>query len=101
MYLTHLDIYVVSIVVVKYQVELLDGTVVAKSPDEGIEFCVEDGILLKTTVCIELVSIVFVFISKEVCIGFLGHLCAALPLAVETMRPGEKAKLIVQPQCMW
>ncbi|EOA34976.1 hypothetical protein CARUB_v10020064mg [Capsella rubella] len=58
-------------VLVKYQVELRDGTVVAKSPDEGIEFCVNDG-----------------------------HLCPALPLAVATMRPGEKAKLIVQPQCM-
>ncbi|XP_010513402.1 PREDICTED: 70 kDa peptidyl-prolyl isomerase-like [Camelina sativa] len=56
-------------VLVKYQVELLDDTVVAKSPDEGIEFCVNDG-----------------------------HLCPALPLAIVTMRPGEKAKLTVQPQ---
>ncbi|KAL1194387.1 Peptidyl-prolyl cis-trans isomerase FKBP62 [Cardamine amara subsp. amara] len=56
-------------VLVKYQVELLDGTVVAKSPDEGIEFRVKDG-----------------------------HVCPALPLAVETMCPGEEVKLIVQPQ---
>ncbi|KAG7585289.1 FKBP-type peptidyl-prolyl cis-trans isomerase domain [Arabidopsis thaliana x Arabidopsis arenosa] len=56
-------------VLVRYQIELLDGTVVTKSPDEGIEFCVNEG-----------------------------HICPALPLAIVTMRPGEKVKLIVQPQ---
>lgn len=48
--MTHLELLIIMtnmfffIAVVKYQVELLDGTVVAKSPDEGIEFCVNDGI---------------------------------------------------------
>ncbi|XP_020891758.1 70 kDa peptidyl-prolyl isomerase isoform X2 [Arabidopsis lyrata subsp. lyrata] len=56
-------------VLVKYQVELLDSTIVAKSPDQGIQFCVNDG-----------------------------HLCPALPLAIVSMHPGEKVKLIVQPQ---
>ena len=28
---------------VKYQVQLLDGTVVAGTPEEGIEFYVKDG----------------------------------------------------------
>ncbi|ESQ29577.1 hypothetical protein EUTSA_v10024088mg [Eutrema salsugineum] len=55
-------------VLVRYQAEN-DGSVVAKTPDEGIEFCVKDG-----------------------------HLCPALPLTVVTMLPGEKAKLVVLPQ---
>ncbi|EEF52262.1 70 kDa peptidyl-prolyl isomerase isoform X2 [Ricinus communis] len=56
-------------VLVKYEVKLADGTIVAKTPEEGIEFHVKDG-----------------------------HLCPALPKAVMTMRGGEKVKLIVHPQ---
>ncbi|KAJ6730164.1 PEPTIDYL-PROLYL CIS-TRANS ISOMERASE [Salix viminalis] len=56
-------------VLVKYQVALSDGTIVAKTPEEGIEFYVKDG-----------------------------HLCAALPKATMTMKRGEKVKLVVQPQ---
>ncbi|GAV56604.1 FKBP_C domain-containing protein/TPR_1 domain-containing protein/TPR_11 domain-containing protein [Cephalotus follicularis] len=56
-------------VLVKYQVALVDGTVVARTPEEGIEFCVKDG-----------------------------HLCQALPKAIRTLKSGEKARLIVQPQ---
>ncbi|KAL5777574.1 hypothetical protein ACOSP7_010500 [Xanthoceras sorbifolium] len=55
-------------VLVKYQVTLGDGTVVAKTPQEGIEFYVNDG-----------------------------HLCPALAKAILTMKKGEKVKLIVQP----
>ncbi|XP_048436066.1 70 kDa peptidyl-prolyl isomerase isoform X2 [Pyrus x bretschneideri] len=56
-------------VLVKYRVALADGTVVAETPEEGIEFYVKDG-----------------------------HFCPALPKAIKTMRRGEKAKLIVQPR---
>ncbi|GLT61745.1 hypothetical protein SLA2020_344280 [Shorea laevis] len=56
-------------VLVKYQVALIDGTIVAKTPEQGIEFYVKDG-----------------------------HLCLALPKAISTMKWGEKVKLIVQPQ---
>ncbi|GMN35880.1 hypothetical protein TIFTF001_005588 [Ficus carica] len=56
-------------VLVKYRVELVDGTTVAESPKEGIEFYVKDG-----------------------------HLCPAFPKAIVTLERGEKARLIVQPQ---
>ncbi|XVF39783.1 hypothetical protein PTKIN_Ptkin01aG0060300 [Pterospermum kingtungense] len=56
-------------VLVKYQVTLVDGTIVAKTPEEGIEFYVKDG-----------------------------HLCSALTKAIVTMTKGEKVKLIVQPK---
>ncbi|CAK7347404.1 unnamed protein product [Dovyalis caffra] len=56
-------------VLVKYQVALADGSIVAKTPVEGVEFCVKDG-----------------------------HLCPALLKAIMTMKRGEKVKLIVQPQ---
>lgn len=56
-------------VLVKYQVALADGTIVAKTLEEGIEFYVKDG-----------------------------HLCPALPTATMTMKRGEKVKLVVQPQ---
>ncbi|XWS14810.1 hypothetical protein CRYUN_Cryun35bG0040400 [Craigia yunnanensis] len=52
---------------VNYQVALVDGTIVAKRPKEGIEFYVKDG-----------------------------HLCSALTKAIITMKKGEKVKLIVQ-----
>lgn len=56
-------------VLVKYRVALVDGTVVAETPEEGIEFYVKDG-----------------------------HFCSALPKAIKTMKRGEKVRLIVQPQ---
>ncbi|CAN6456364.1 unnamed protein product [Victoria cruziana] len=56
-------------VTVKYEVKLDDGTVVAKSPEDGVEFVVHEG-----------------------------HLCPAIAKAVLTMRKGEKAVLTVQPQ---
>lgn len=56
-------------VLVNYQVALVDGTIVAKTPEEGIEFYVKDG-----------------------------HLCSALTKAIVTMKKGEKVKLIVQPK---
>ncbi|KAE8715630.1 Peptidyl-prolyl cis-trans isomerase FKBP65 [Hibiscus syriacus] len=56
-------------VLVKYQVALVDGTIVAKTPEEGNEFYVKDG-----------------------------HLCSALTKAIVTMKRGEKVKLIVQPK---
>uniref|UniRef100_A0A2P2NYY4 peptidylprolyl isomerase n=1 Tax=Rhizophora mucronata TaxID=61149 RepID=A0A2P2NYY4_RHIMU len=56
-------------VLVKYEVALSDGTIVSKTPEEGIEFRVKDGLL-----------------------------CAALSKAIVTMRRGEKVKLIVQPE---
>ncbi|XP_049931515.1 peptidyl-prolyl cis-trans isomerase FKBP65-like isoform X2 [Nymphaea colorata] len=56
-------------VTVKYEVKLDDGTVVAKSPEDGVEFVVHDG-----------------------------QLCPAIAKAVVTMRKGEKAVLTVQPQ---
>ncbi|GMI91081.1 rotamase FKBP 1, FK506 BINDING PROTEIN 62 [Hibiscus trionum] len=56
-------------VLVKYQVALVDGTIVAKPPEEGYEFYVKDG-----------------------------HLCSALTKAIVTMKRGEKVKLIVQPK---
>ncbi|PON65534.1 Peptidyl-prolyl cis-trans isomerase, FKBP-type [Parasponia andersonii] len=59
-------------VLVKYRVELVDGTVVAETPEEGIEFYVKDAAA--------------------------GHLCPAFSKAIMTMKIGEKAKLIVQPQ---
>ncbi|KAF5192905.1 Peptidyl-prolyl cis-trans isomerase fkbp62 [Thalictrum thalictroides] len=56
-------------VTVKYQVMLDDGTVVAKTPEEGVEFYVKDG-----------------------------HFCPALPKVLKTMKRGEQVKLIIQPQ---
>ncbi|XP_065050922.1 peptidyl-prolyl cis-trans isomerase FKBP65 isoform X3 [Musa acuminata AAA Group] len=56
-------------VTVKYQVRLLDGTIVAETPEGGFEFCVNQG-----------------------------HLCPALPKIVNTMRRGEKAFVTIQPQ---
>lgn len=55
-------------VLVYYQVELVDGTIVAKTPEEGLEFYVKDG-----------------------------HLFPALPKAIKTMKRGEKVQLSVQP----
>nr|XP_023878158.1 70 kDa peptidyl-prolyl isomerase-like [Quercus suber]POE78746.1 peptidyl-prolyl cis-trans isomerase fkbp65 [Quercus suber] len=56
-------------VLVKYRVALDDGTIVAETSEEGVEFYVKDG-----------------------------HLCPALQKAIMTMKRGEKAKLVVQPQ---
>lgn len=55
-------------VLVYYQVALVDGTIVAKTPEEGVEFYVKDG-----------------------------RLCPALPKAIKTMKRGEKVQLTVQP----
>ncbi|KAM7520923.1 hypothetical protein LguiB_019885 [Lonicera macranthoides] len=56
-------------VLVKYTVMLVDGVIIAKTPEEGVEFYVKDG-----------------------------HLFPALTKAIKTMRKGEKVNLIVQPQ---
>ncbi|KAJ8641324.1 hypothetical protein MRB53_018018 [Persea americana] len=56
-------------VTVKYQAKLLDGSIVAKTPEEGLEFHVKDG-----------------------------HFCPALVKVLKTMKRGEKVMLIVQPQ---
>ncbi|XP_059279446.1 peptidyl-prolyl cis-trans isomerase FKBP62-like isoform X1 [Lycium ferocissimum] len=56
-------------VLVRYEVRLLDGVTVAKTPEHGVEFYVKDGLF-----------------------------CQALPKAIKTMRKGEKVNLIVQPQ---
>ncbi|KEH40011.1 FKBP-type peptidyl-prolyl cis-trans isomerase [Medicago truncatula] len=53
----------------KYQVALEAGTVVAETPEGGVEFYVNDG-----------------------------HLLPRLPKVIMTMTRGEKAELIVQPQ---
>ncbi|KAH0468535.1 hypothetical protein IEQ34_003568 [Dendrobium chrysotoxum] len=54
---------------VKYELRLLDGTVVAKTPEGGLQF----------------------YVSQE-------HLCPALPRVLKTMKKGEKATVTVQPQ---
>eukprot|EP01018_Ginkgo_biloba_P039856 Gb_32210 [translate_table: standard] len=54
---------------VRYEVKLEDGTVLTKTPEEGVEFYVKDG-----------------------------HLCPAIAKAVKTMQKGEKAVLTVKPQ---
>ncbi|XP_045825158.1 peptidyl-prolyl cis-trans isomerase FKBP62-like isoform X1 [Trifolium pratense] len=56
-------------VLVKYQVSLVDGTVVAETPEGGVEFYLKDG-----------------------------HFLLKLPKVIMTMTRGEKAELIVQPQ---
>ncbi|KAJ7958280.1 Peptidylprolyl isomerase [Quillaja saponaria] len=56
-------------VLVKYKVALVDGTIVAETQEGGVEFYLK-----------------------------FGHLFPALPKVIMTMRRGEKAKLIVQPQ---
>ncbi|KAL2529503.1 Peptidyl-prolyl cis-trans isomerase FKBP62 [Forsythia ovata] len=56
-------------VCVNYKVTLVDGTTVAKTPEEGVEFYVKDG-----------------------------NFCPALPKVIKTMQKGEKVNLIVQPQ---
>ncbi|KAK7291048.1 hypothetical protein RIF29_05909 [Crotalaria pallida] len=56
-------------VLVKYRVALVDGTVVAETPEGGVEFHVKDG-----------------------------HLFPGLPKVIMSMTRGEKAELIVQPQ---
>ncbi|KAK6116021.1 hypothetical protein DH2020_008290 [Rehmannia glutinosa] len=54
---------------VNYKAMLVDGTIVAKTPEEGVEFYVKDG-----------------------------HFCPALAKAVKTMKRGERVNLVVQPQ---
>lgn len=56
-------------VTVKYQVKLLDGSIVAETPEGGLEFYINEG-----------------------------HLCSAFPKILKTMKKGEKAVLTVQPQ---
>ncbi|XP_068647874.1 peptidyl-prolyl cis-trans isomerase FKBP65-like [Aristolochia californica] len=56
-------------VTVKYEVQLKDGGIVAKSPEEGVEFPVSEG-----------------------------HLCPAIAKTVITMRKGEKALVQVKPE---
>ncbi|XP_058725106.1 70 kDa peptidyl-prolyl isomerase-like isoform X2 [Vicia villosa] len=56
-------------VLVKYRVALVDGTVVAETPEGGVEFYVNDG-----------------------------HVLPRLPKVIMTMTRGEKAELIFQPQ---
>ncbi|KAH9297279.1 hypothetical protein KI387_028961, partial [Taxus chinensis] len=55
-------------VTVKYEAKLEDETIVAKTPEEGVEFYVNDG-----------------------------NFCPAIAKAVKTMRKGEKATLTVKP----
>ncbi|KAL1823273.1 hypothetical protein ACET3Z_010051 [Daucus carota] len=55
-------------VLVKYAVMLADGTLLAKTPEEGVEFYLNDG-----------------------------HFCPALSKAIKTMNRGEKVNLAVQP----
>ncbi|KAK6116041.1 hypothetical protein DH2020_008310 [Rehmannia glutinosa] len=54
---------------VNYKAMLVDGTIVAKTPEEGVEFYVKDG-----------------------------HFCPALAKAIKTMKRGERVNLVVQPQ---
>ncbi|XP_020083595.1 peptidyl-prolyl cis-trans isomerase FKBP62-like isoform X2 [Ananas comosus] len=56
-------------VTVKYRVMLQDGSVVAKSPEVGLELYINEGLL-----------------------------CPALPKVLKTMRRGERAVVTVQPQ---
>uniref|UniRef100_A0A0D6QXN0 peptidylprolyl isomerase n=1 Tax=Araucaria cunninghamii TaxID=56994 RepID=A0A0D6QXN0_ARACU len=56
-------------VLVKYEAKLEDGTVISKSPEDGVEFYVRDG-----------------------------YFCPALSKAVKTMKKGEKVTLTVKPQ---
>ncbi|KAG9455803.1 hypothetical protein H6P81_000311 [Aristolochia fimbriata] len=56
-------------VTVKYEARLKDGSLVAKSPEEGVEFLVSEG-----------------------------HLCPAISKTVITMRKGEKALVQVKPE---
>ncbi|XP_071925161.1 70 kDa peptidyl-prolyl isomerase-like isoform X3 [Coffea arabica] len=53
---------------VKYTATIDDGAIVAKTPEDGLEFYVKEG-----------------------------HLCPALPKAVKTMKKREKVNLVVQP----
>lgn len=55
-------------VTVKYEAKLEDGTLVAKSPEEGVEFYVNDG-----------------------------HFCPATAKAVKTMKRGESVILTIKP----
>ncbi|KAK2986154.1 hypothetical protein RJ640_019560, partial [Escallonia rubra] len=56
-------------VLVKYTVMLVDGAIVANTPDKGVEYYLKDG-----------------------------HFCPAVSKAIKTMKRGEKVNLIVQPQ---
>ncbi|XP_026393364.1 70 kDa peptidyl-prolyl isomerase-like isoform X1 [Papaver somniferum] len=56
-------------VLVKYRVMLDDGSVVAETPEEGVEFQINDG-----------------------------HFCPAFPKAIKTMKRGERVNLLVQAQ---
>ncbi|KAK4434339.1 peptidyl-prolyl isomerase [Sesamum alatum] len=54
---------------VNYKAMLVDGTIVAQTHDEGVEFYIKDG-----------------------------HFCPALTKAIKTMKRGERVNLVVQPQ---
>lgn len=79
----------------KYRIALDDGTIVAETLEEGVEFYVKDGNTFWIINCMPIhgdLELTFWFLS--------GHLCPALQKAIVTMKRGEKAKLVVQPQCM-
>ncbi|KAL0368926.1 UNVERIFIED_CONTAM: peptidyl-prolyl isomerase [Sesamum calycinum] len=54
---------------VSYKAMLVDGTIVAQTHDEGVEFYIKDG-----------------------------HFCPALVKAIKTMKKGERVNLVVRPQ---
>lgn len=56
-------------VCVSYKAMLVDGTIVAETPEEGLEFYIKDG-----------------------------HFCPALTKALKTMKRGERVNLVIQPQ---
>ena len=94
----------------RYRAELVDGTVIAETSQEGVEFYVKDGdfdffITVHSWKINDFFITMFILCGYvlSLCtdmVGCLGHLCPALAKAIRTMEMGEKARLIVQPQCM-
>lgn len=104
----------------KYEVRLQrHQTVVAKSPESGVEFTVKDGkfshnsvaahVLTLNGCCLEIAfidclsDIAFKMITSEPTLSLVyvdaGHFCPAIGQAVKTMLKGEKALLTVKPRC--
>lgn len=84
---------------VKYEARLEDGSLVSQS--DATEFTVQDGTFIILS-WFQSLNILLLCIQILSCTGtfFAGYFCIALSKAVKTMKKGEKALLIVKPQCM-
>lgn len=84
---------------VKYEARLEDGTLISKSPDEGVRFIVQEGMLHSVTLR-EFDLQPSQWLSFDACKSYLaGRFCPAITHAVKTMKIEEFVQMTVLPQC--